>query len=57
MIAADVPPTAPPEPLAFPTDRRVLAELQAGAFDRIPDSNTPGNHESNTRIPDCRPGG
>ena len=29
---------APPEPLAFPTDRRVLAELQAGAFDRIPDS-------------------
>ena len=29
---------APPEPLAFPTDRRVLAELQAGALDRIPDS-------------------
>ncbi len=27
----------PPEPLAFPTDRR-LADLQAGAFDRIPDS-------------------
>jgi len=33
--------TVPPEPLAFPTDRRVLAELQAGVFDRIPDS-TPG---------------
>lgn len=30
--------TAPPEPLAFPTDRLVLAELRAGAFDRIPDS-------------------
>ena len=29
---------APPAPLAFPTDRRVLAELQAGVFDRIPDS-------------------
>ena len=36
--AAFFPLTAPPEPLAFPTDRRVLAELQAGAFDRIPDS-------------------
>jgi hypothetical protein len=31
-------PTALPEPLAFPTDRQVLAELQAGASDRIPDS-------------------
>lgn len=29
---------APPEPLAFPTDRLVLAELQTGALDRIPDS-------------------
>jgi len=29
---------APPEPLAFPTDRLVLAELQAGVFSKIPDS-------------------
>lgn len=29
---------APPEPLAFPTDRLVLAELQAGVFGKIPDS-------------------
>ena len=36
--AAFFPLIAPPEPLAFPTDRRVLAELQAGALDRIPDS-------------------
>lgn len=36
--AAFFPLLAPPEPLTFPTDRRVLAELQAGAFDRIPDS-------------------
>ncbi|MFO1424748.1 MAG: NUDIX hydrolase [Candidatus Competibacteraceae bacterium] len=30
--------TAPPEPLAFPTDRRVLAELQAGVLHHIPDA-------------------
>ena len=29
---------APPELLAFPTDRWVLAELQAGVFSKIPDS-------------------
>lgn len=29
---------APPEPLAFPTDRLVLAELRAGVFGKIPDS-------------------
>lgn len=27
-----------PAPLAFPTDRRVLADLQAGALREIPDS-------------------
>jgi ADP-ribose pyrophosphatase YjhB (NUDIX family) len=56
--------TAPPEPLAFPTDRLVLAELQAGVFERIPDSESeprgtsaPRNRESSARMPDCRPGG
>jgi 8-oxo-dGTP diphosphatase len=55
---------APPEPLAFPTDGLVLAELQAGAFDQItdsenepPEASTPGNRESSARMPDRRPGG
>jgi 8-oxo-dGTP diphosphatase len=55
---------APPEPLAFPTDRLVLAELHAGAFDRILDSESepggasaPRNREFSTRMPDCCPGG
>lgn len=53
-----------PEPLAFPTDRLVLAELRAGAFDQIIDSgnepsgaSTPGNRESSARMPDRYPGG
>lgn len=60
---AFLPLTEPPEPLAFPTDRQVLAELQAGAFDRIPDSenaprgtSAPGNHQSSARMPDRHPG-
>jgi hypothetical protein len=55
---------APPEPLAFPTDRRVLAEFRAGVFERIPDSkrarrgaNAPGHREPSARMPACRAGG
>lgn len=40
--------TAPPEPLAFPTDRRVLVELRAGAFDQITD---PENEPSGASSP------
>lgn len=37
---------APPEPLAFPTDRLVLTELEVGAFDQIID---PENEPSGTK--------
>ncbi|HEX9883169.1 MAG TPA: hypothetical protein VGA79_04310, partial [Desulfobaccales bacterium] len=36
--AAFFPLTAPPSPLAFPTDELVLAELRAGKARLIPDS-------------------
>lgn len=36
--AAFFPLAAPPQPLAFPTDRLVLAELRAGKLDLVPDS-------------------